>query len=262
MKLGVVDALGFAFDRIEELSGGGVRIGAAVSTRELAADARIRERYPVVSQAALLSGAPGRVPTAAATANSLLERAPAVTGHGRELAILGASGASVAAHRSDLAVAFAALDAVVRTAGPDGERVIPITELHRLPDREHGGDTVLRHGERITAVDLPPLTIAVNSRYGLVREGASSQPAVVSVAAALEVTDGVVRDVRVALGGVAPRPWRAAKVADALRGAPATTASFRRAAESELAPARPLLDNGLKVAIACNLIVRTLALLR
>jgi xanthine dehydrogenase YagS FAD-binding subunit len=261
MTLGVVDALGFAFDRIEELSGGGVRIGAAVSTSELATDARIRERYPVVSQA-LLSGAPGRVRTAAATADSLLERAPAVTDHGRELAILGASGACVPAHRSDLAVAFAALDAVVHTAGPDGERVFPITELHRLPDREHGGDTVLRHGERITAVDLPPLTIAVNSRYCMVRDGASSQLAVVSVAAALEVTDGVVRHVRVALGSVAPRPWRAAKVADALRGAPATTASFRRAAEAELAPARPMRDNGFKVAIACNLIVRALALLR
>ena len=96
----------------------------------------------------------------------------------------------------------------------------------------------------------------------MVRDGASSQVAMVSVAAALEVLDGVVRDVRVALGGVAPRPWRAAKVADALRGAPATAASFRRAAEAELAPARPLRHNGFRVASACNLIVRTLGLLR
>jgi xanthine dehydrogenase YagS FAD-binding subunit len=261
MKLEVVAAPGFASDRIEELPGGGVRIGAAVSTCEVASHAQIREHYPVVSQA-LLSGAPDGVRIAETTADSLLQRTPAVAGHGRDLAILGASGARVPAHPSSLAVAFAALDTVVRTAGPDGERVIPMTELHRLPDGEPERHTVLRHGERITAVDLPPLPIAVNSRYCMVRERASSPLAVVSVAAALEVIDGVVRDVRVALGGVAPRPWRAAKVADALRGAPATTASFRRAAEAELAPARPLRDNDFKVATACNLIVRTLALLR
>jgi xanthine dehydrogenase YagS FAD-binding subunit len=261
MKLEVVDALGYVSDRIEELPGGGVRIGAAVRTSELAADARIRERYPVVSEA-LLSGASGRLRIAATTAGNLLQRTTAVAAHGRDLAILGASDASVAAHRSDLAVACAALDAVVRTAGPDGERVIPMTELHRLPDRETERDTVLRQGERITAVDLPPLAIAANSCYCMVRDGASAQLAMVSVAAALEVMDGVVRDVRVALGGVAPKPWRAAKVADALRGAPATAASFRRAAEAELAPARPLRHNGVKVAIACNLIVRTLGLLR
>ncbi len=261
MKLEVVDAPGFVSDRIEELPGGGVRIGAAVSTSELASDARIRERYPVVSQA-LPCGASGQLPVAATTAGNLLQRTTAAAGHGRDLAILGASDACVAAHPSDLAVAFAALDAVVHSAGPDGERVIPMTELHRLPDREAGRDTVLRHGEWITAVDLPPLAIAANSRYCMVRDGVSSQLAMVSVAAALEVTDGVVRDVRVALGGVAPKPWRAAKVADALRGAPATAASFHRAAEAELAPARPLRHNGFKVAIACNLIVRTLGLLR
>ncbi len=261
MTFEVVDTLGFVSDRIDELPGGGVRIGAALRISELAADARIRERYPVVSQA-VLSGASGQLRIAGTTAGNLLQRTTAVAAHGRDLAILGASDARVAAHRSDLAVAFAALDAVVRTAGPDGERVIPMTELHRLPAREAERDTVLRHGERITAVDLPPLAIAANSRYCMVRDGASSQVAMVSVAAALEVMDGVVRDVRVALGGVAPRPWRAAKVADALRGAPATAASFRRAAEAELAPARPLRHNGFRVAIACNLIVRTLGLLR
>jgi xanthine dehydrogenase YagS FAD-binding subunit len=261
MKLEVVAAPGQASDQIDELPGGGVRIGAAVSTDEVATDARIRERYPVVSQA-LLSGAPDGVRIATTTADSLLQRTPAAAGNGRDLAILGASDARVPAHPSSLAVALAALDTVVRTAGPDGERVIPMTELHRLPDGEPERHTVLRHGERITAVDLPPLPIALNSRYCMVRDGASSPLAVVSVAAALEVMDGVVRDVRVALGGVAPKPWRAAKVADALRGAPATAASFRRAAEAELAHARPLRHNGFKVAVACNLIVRTLALLR
>jgi xanthine dehydrogenase YagS FAD-binding subunit len=261
MKLELVYAPGFASDRVEELPRGGLRIGADVSTSELATDARTRERYPVVAQAPL-SGAPNRVRTVTTIADSLLQHAPTVAARDREVAILGASGARVPAHPSSLAVAFAALDAVVRTAGPDGERVIPVTELHRIPDGDPERHTVLRHGEWITAVDLPPLPIAVNSSYCMVRDGASAPLAVVSVAAALEVTDGVVRDVRVALGGVAPKPWRAAKVADALRGAPATAASFRRAAEAELAHARPLGHNSFKVAIACNLIVRTLALLR
>jgi xanthine dehydrogenase YagS FAD-binding subunit len=154
-----------------------------------------------------------------------------------------------------MAVAMAALDAVVRTQGPGGERTIPLTELHRLPGYEPDRDTVLEHGELITSVDLPPLALAANSRYRKVRDRASYAFALVSVAAALEVAGGTVRDVRLALGGVAHRPWRARTAEQALRGAPADEATFRTAAEAELGDARPLRDNAFKVPLARNTIV-------
>jgi xanthine dehydrogenase YagS FAD-binding subunit len=157
-----------------------------------------------------------------------------------------------------MAVALTALDAVVHTQGPDGERTIPLTELHRLPGEEPERDTVLGHGELITDVDLPPLAFATRSRYRKVRDRASYAFALVSVAAALDVTGGVVRDVRIALGGVAHKPWRATTAEQTLRGAPATAEHFRAAAEAELAEARPLADNAFKVPLARNTIVSTL----
>jgi xanthine dehydrogenase YagS FAD-binding subunit len=133
-----------------------------------------------------------------------------------------------------------------------------VTELHRLPGDQPQRDTVLEHGELIMAVDLPPLTFAANSRYWKVRDRASYAFALVSIAAALDVAEGVVRDVRIALGGVAHRPWRATTAEQALRAAPATEQSFRDAAEAELASARPLRDNAFKVELARNMIVRNL----
>jgi xanthine dehydrogenase YagS FAD-binding subunit len=179
-------------------------------------------------------------------------------GHQRDLGILGASEACVATHPSDMAVALAALDAVVHTEGPDGARAIPVTELHRLPGEEPERDTVLVHGELITAVDVPALDFAENSRYWKVRDRASYAFALVSVAAALEVAGGIVRDVRIALGGVAHKPWRARTAEQMLRGAPATGTSFRAAAEAELTGARPLPGNAFKVPVARNVIIRTL----
>ncbi|MCW2977470.1 MAG: molybdopterin dehydrogenase, partial [Actinomycetia bacterium] len=132
------------------------------------------------------------------------------------------------------------------------------TELHRLPGEQPERDTVLEHGELITAIDLPALAFATNSRYRKVRDRASYAFALVSVAAALDVADGVVRDVRLALGGVAHKPWRATKAEQALRGGPATEASFRAAAEAELADAQPLPGNAFKVPLARNAVVRTL----
>ncbi len=183
---------------------------------------------------------------------------PARQGYHRELAILGASEACIATHPSDMAVAMVALDAVVRVLGPQGERAIPLTDFYRLPGEEPQRDTVLSHGELITAVDLPELSFATRSHYRKVRDRASYAFALVSVAAALDVTDGVVRDVRIALGGVAPRPWRATKAEAVLRGAPATEEMFRRAAEAELAEAQPLPGNAFKVPLARNTLVRTL----
>jgi xanthine dehydrogenase YagS FAD-binding subunit len=183
---------------------------------------------------------------------------PAREGYHRELAILGTSPACIATHPSDMAVALVALDAVVRVLGPQGERVIPLTDFYRLPGDEPQRDTVLSHGELITAVDLPELSFATHSHYRKVRDRASYAFALVSVAAALDVTDGVVRDVRIALGGVAPRPWRAMKAESVLRGAAATEENFQQAADAELADAQPLPGNAFKVPLARNTLVRTL----
>jgi xanthine dehydrogenase YagS FAD-binding subunit len=284
MKLGVatpdmlIDVRRLTSDRIEQLADGGLRIGAAVPNSDLAADRTIRRRYPVLSEA-LLSGASGQLRNLATTGGNLLQRTRCVyfqnvttpcnkrepgsgcsarEGFNRELAILGWSDACIATHPSDMAVAMAALDAVVHTQGRNGERKLPLTELHRLPGDQPEHDTVLEHDELITAVDLPPLPFATNSRYRKVRDRASYAFALVSVAAALDLVDGVVRDVRIALGGVAHKPWRATKVEEGLRGAPATEQSFRGAAEAELADARPLPGNAFKVPLARNAIVRTL----
>src|SRR5258706_5944663 len=284
MKLGVeqpdllVDVSRLPYNRIELLSDGGVRIGAAVRNSELAADRTIRTRYPMLAQA-LLSGASGQLRNLATTGGNLLQRTrcvyfqdvskpcnkrvpgsgcPAREGYHRMLAILGASEACIATHPSDMAVALVALDAVVRVLGANGERTIPLVDFHRLPGNEPQRDTVLEHGELITAVDLPPLPFATRSRYRKVRDRASYAFALVSVAAALAVTDGVVQDVCIALGGVAPVPWRAWKAEAELRGKPATEGMFRRAADAELASAQPLPGNAFKVPLARNTLVRTL----
>jgi xanthine dehydrogenase YagS FAD-binding subunit len=154
-----------------------------------------------------------------------------------------------------MAVAMAALGAVVQTQGPGGNRAIPVLDLHRLPGDEPERDTVLERGELVTAVDLPPLPIAAHSRYRKVRDRASYAFALVSVAAALDVSGGVVQDVRLALGGVAHKPWRAVVAEEALRGMPATEYAFRAAAEAELDAAVPLPGNAFKVPVAVNTIV-------
>jgi xanthine dehydrogenase YagS FAD-binding subunit len=270
----LIDIRGVTSDQIDELPDGSLRIGAAVRNSDLAADRRVRQRYPVLAQA-LLSGASGQLRNRATVGGNLLQRTrcvyfqdlttpcnkrvpgsgcSALAGFGRDAAILGASEACVATHPSDMAVALAALDAVVHTRTPGGERSIPLTELHRLPGERPERDTALEHGELITHVDLPPLPFAQNSRYRKVRDRASYAFALVSVAAALDVVDGTVRDVRLALGGVAHRPWRATQAEQALLGRPATEEAFRKAAEAELATARPLAGNAFKVRLAVNLI--------
>ena len=284
MKLGVaspdllVDITHLPYDRIEQLPDGGIRIGAMVRNSDLAADRTIRSRYPVLAQA-LLAGASGQLRNLATTGGNLLQRTrcvyfqdvskpcnkrelgsgcPAREGYHRNLAILGASEACIATHPSDMAVAMVALDAVVRVLGPDGERTIPLTSFHRLPGDEPQRDTVLEHGELITAVDLPELAFATHSHYRKVRDRASYAFALVSVAAAIDVADGIVRDVRIAFGGVAHAPWRARKAEAVLRGAAATEENFRQAADAELADAQPLRGNAFKVPLARSTLVRTL----
>jgi xanthine dehydrogenase YagS FAD-binding subunit len=284
LKLGLlspellVDVSRLPFDTIDALPGGGVRIGAMVRNSDLAVHPLIRQRYPALAQA-VLAGASGQLRNLATTGGNLLQRTrcsyfhdvttpcnkrepgsgcSALDGHNRDHAILGASEHCVATHPSDMAVALAAFDAVVQVHGPDGTRAIRLTELHRLPGDEPHRDTLLRHGELITAVDLPDLPIAARSTYRKVGNRASYAFALVSVAAAVDVADGVIYDARIALGGLAHKPWRAACAEDQLRGAPATTDMFRAAAAAELAPARPLAHNAFKVSMAANTLVAVL----
>lgn len=284
LRLGVrepgllVDVTGLLSTEIRD-DGGGLWIGAGVANADLAADERVRARYPVLARA-LLSGASGQLRNMATTGGNPLQRTrcvyfqdvttpcnkrtpgsgcSAIGGATRQHAILGASEHCIATHPSDMAVALAALDARVEVLGPDGGRSIAFTDLHRLPGERPDRDTELRHGELITAVVLPDLPIAARSDYRKVRERASYAFALVSVAAALEVTDGVVTDARLAFGGVAHKPWRAYRAEEALRGATPSDDAFRAAARAELADARPQdgIDGGN--AFKIPLLTRTLA---
>jgi xanthine dehydrogenase YagS FAD-binding subunit len=268
-------------DRIEERPDGGLRIGAAVRNSDMAADRRVRERYPVLSEA-VLHGASGQLRNLATVGGNLLQRTrcayftdvtkpcnkrqpgsgcPARPGHHHNLAILGHSDQCVATNPSDMAVALAALEATVRVLGPSGERTLPIPGFHRLPGEEPQRDTELAPGELITAIELGPPGRAtpLRQRYRKVRERRSFAFALVSIAAVLELDDGNrAQNVRIALGGVAHAPWRATTTEELLNGGRITAETVARAAEAELAQARPLRDNGYKVEIARNLIVWTL----
>ena len=284
LKLGVatpdvlVDVSRLPLDEVEGLEDGGLRIGAAVRNADLAAHAAVRRGYPVLAQA-LLAGASGQIRNVATTGGNLLQRTrcvyfqdvttpcnkrepgsgcPAGEGFQRSAAVLGASEHCVATHPSDMAVALAALDAVVVVLGTDGERRIPMSDFHRLPGDAPQHDTTLAQGELVTAVELPALPEASRSAYRKVRDRASYAFALVSVAAVLDVSGDTVRDVRIALGGVAHKPWRASVAEELLRGGPATEEAFRAAAEAELAAAAPLAGNAFKVPMARNTITATL----
>ncbi|HLI18231.1 MAG TPA: xanthine dehydrogenase family protein subunit M [Rhodanobacteraceae bacterium] len=284
MRLGVaspdrvVDVTRLPFDRIEQLADGRVCIGANVRNSELAAHRLIRTRYPMLSQA-LLAGASGQLRNMATTAGNLMQRTrcvyfqnvttpcnkrqpgsgcSAIGGYTRYHAILGASEHCIAVHPSDMAVAMSALDARVVVLGPSGERRIPLVDFHRLPGDEPERDTVLRHGELITAVELPALPVAAHSLYRKVRDRRSFAFALVSVAAALDVRGGTIADVRIAFGGVAHKPWRATRAEEILRGTDATPEQFERAADTELAAARSQPGNAFKVKMLRNTLVAAL----
>jgi xanthine dehydrogenase YagS FAD-binding subunit len=178
------------------------------------------------------------------------EGCDAIEGFNRMHAILGASPACVATHPSDMCVALAALDAIVHLRGASGERSMDLCDLHRLPEDRPDIETVLEPGELITAVELPAPNPAERSTYRKVRDRSSYAFALVSVAAALELDGDAIAGARVALGGVAPKPWRARRAEEALRGQPATQATFLTAADAELADARPLTGNAFKVELA------------
>ncbi len=263
---------------IEELPDGGLRIGALVRNSHLAADQRVRERYPLLSQA-ILMGASAQLRNMATTGGNLMQRTrcyyfyddaahcnkrqpgtgcDALGGFNRIHAILGTSPACIATHPSDMCVALCALDAIVQATGTGGERSIPFADFHRLPGDTPDLDTNLQPGELITAVDLPPLSFAPNSLYRKVRDRASYAFALVSVAAALEVEDHVIKHVRLALGGVAHKPWRASAAEQYLIGEPADEQTILQAAMLELEGATPFPYNGFKIELAKRTIVGAL----
>jgi xanthine dehydrogenase YagS FAD-binding subunit len=274
----LVDISRLPLDRVATTADGGLRIGATVRNSDLAAHPVVRRDFPVLAQA-VLAGATGQIRNAATTGGNLLQRTrcsyfqdvgtpcnkrepgsgcAAIPGHHRMHAILGASQHCIATHPSDMAVALAALDAQVVVLGEGGERVVPLDRLYRLPEDRPDLDTTLVPGDLVTAVLLPALPAARTSAYRKVRERASYAFALVSVAAVLRVVDGTVEDVRVALGAVAHKPWRATRAEEALLGEQATEQAFLEAAEAELAQADPLPDLAWKVPMVRNTLVATL----
>lgn len=284
MKLGVaapdllVDVGRLDLAEVEATDDGGVRIGTNVRNSDLAAHPLIRSRYPMLARA-LLSGASGQLRNAATTGGNLLQRTrcvyfqdvttpcnkrspgsgcSALGGYLRYHAILGASPECVAVHPSDMAVAMSALDADVVVEGADGPRRIPMTEFHRLPGDAPDRDTVLDHGELITAVELPAPPAGAVSDYRKVRDRASYAFALVSVAAELTMTGAEITAARIALGGVAHKPWRARRAEEVLVGAPAEEETFLAAADAELADAEPLPGNEFKVDLGRRTLVAQL----
>ncbi|WP_398477987.1 FAD binding domain-containing protein [Tardiphaga sp.] len=260
---------------IEDLDDGGLKIGAGATNTAVAADRRVRDRYPMLSQA-ILAGASAQIRNMATVGGNVLQRTrcayfyddaaacnkrqpgdgcDAIGGFNRYHAILGASSHCIATHPSDMCVALAALDASVEIQGQNGARTVSLTDLHRLPGDTPEIETVLVPGDLITAVILPANGFAVRSNYRKVRDRASYAFALISVASALELDGSIIRDARLALGGVAHKPWRAHAAEAALEGRPATDATFRDAAEAELAEAKGLHDNAFKIDLAKRVIV-------
>ena len=278
MPAHLVDVTGLPLAQITDLPGGGVRIGALVKNSDLAHDARIQKNYPVLSEA-LLSGASPQLRNMATTAGNLMQRTrcyyfrdtatpcnkrepgsgcSAIDGYNRIHAVLGTSSKCIAAHPSDMCVAMTALDAQIRVLGPNGERVIPITEFYVPYGEDPAKETVLAHGELITAVDLPALSFAAHSHYLKVRDRASYAFALTSAAVALDVQGGKIAAARVALGGVGTKPWRSMEAEKALVGQTPGPDAYKAAAEAALKGAKTHKDNAFKVELAKRTVVRAL----
>jgi xanthine dehydrogenase YagS FAD-binding subunit len=274
----LVDINALPLDQIEDLPGGGLRIGALARMSDVAEAPGVVQRFPVISQALVL-GASAQLRHMASMGGNLLQRVrcsyfrdtasacnkrepgsgcAALDGINRGHAILGTSEHCIATHPSDLTVALVALDAVVHTDGPSGQRAIPIDELFLLPGDTPQREHPLEHGELIVAIEVPALPLARRSLYLKVRDRESYEFALASVAVALRVDDGAVGEVRLALGGVATKPWRARRGERLLVGQPATRERFDRAALEELAPAAPRGMNAFKVELARRAMVRAL----
>jgi xanthine dehydrogenase YagS FAD-binding subunit len=275
----LIDVNHLGMDRIEEAADGGLRIGALVRNSDLAADLRVRERYPVLSRA-LLAGASGQLRNRATTGGNLLQRTrcyyfydpgkpcnkrqpgsgcSALGGFNRIHAIVGANDKCIAVHPSDMAVAMRVLDAQVETVSPQGSRrVIPIADFHRLPGNTPDRDTELAPGEFITGVSLPPPPPG-RQLYRKVRDRASYAFALLSVAAIVDVRGGVLQGARMAFGGLAHRPWRVEAAESALTGAPAGRRAVDTAADVLLQGARGYGHNDFKISLTRRLLAGVLS---
>ena len=287
MKMGVeqpstlIDINPLPLAEISELPDGGLRLGATARNSDTAAHPLVRQRYPVLAQA-ILSGASPQIRNMATDGGNLLQRTrfyhsydhgyqqcnkrvpgsgcAAIQGYNRVHGILGTSEACIATNPSDMNVALAALAPTIRVRGPKGERKIPFNEFHRLPGNTPQVETTLHPDELILSIDLPKSPYAAHSHYLKVRDRASYAFALVSVAAALEIEDGKIHSARIALGGVAHKPWRAETAEKQLAGKPATEENYRAAAELALEGAKTYQYNAFKVPMAKQAIVRALTI--
>ncbi|WP_349972564.1 xanthine dehydrogenase family protein subunit M [Pseudomonas caspiana] len=275
----LIDITRLPLNDISETDNGGLLIGALVSNADLAWHPLIEQRYPLLSQA-VLAGASPQLRNMASTGGNLLQRTrcyyfydstvpcnkrepgsgcPARDGLNRIHAILGASDECVATHPSDMCVALAALEAIVHVQGRAGQRTIEFADFHRLPGDAPQRDNQLADDELITAIELPAPSFAGQGKYLKIRDRASYAFALISVAASLELDGDVIRDVRLALGGVAHKPWRDKVVEQMLVGKPVSRENFAAAADALLADAEPLEHNAFKVKLARRAIIRTLS---
>lgn len=274
----LIDISRLPLKTVEEMADGGLRIGALVPNSDLAYHPLIAQRYPLLASA-ILAGASAQLRNMASTGGNLLQRTrcyyfydtatpcnkrepgsgcSAVSGLNRMHAILGTSESCIAVHPSDMCVALAALEATVRAAGPNGERTIAFADFHRLPGDTPQRDTNLQPDEIVTAVELPPRGFAENFSYLKNRDRLSYAFALVSAAAALELDGGTIRQARLALGGVAHKPWRDTRAEASLRGQRPDHAAFAQAADIVLHDARGFAHNAFKIKLARRTIVRAL----
>jgi xanthine dehydrogenase YagS FAD-binding subunit len=274
----LIDVSRLPLTSIEETGDGGLRIGALVANSDLAYHPLIEQRYPMLASA-ILAGASQQLRNMASTGGNLLQRTrcfyfydtatpcnkrepgsgcAAIKGVNRINAILGTSEACIATHPSDMCVALAALEAKVHVMGPAGARAIAFAEFHRLPGDTPQQDTNLRRDEIVTAIELPANGFAANYTYLKIRDRLSYAFALVSIAAALDLDGDTIKEARVALGGVAHKPWRSVEAEAALQGQPAAAASFAKAAELLLRDARGYGHNDFKIELARRGIVRAL----
>jgi xanthine dehydrogenase YagS FAD-binding subunit len=275
----LIDISRLPLTSVEPTASGGLRIGALVPNADLAWHPLIEKRYPLVASA-IMAGASQQLRNMASTGGNLVQRTrcayfydtatpcnkrqpgsgcSAINGINRGHAILGASTSCIATHPSDMCVALAALDATVHVTGPNGARAIPFADFHRLPGDTPHIDTNLGPDEIITAIELPAKGFAANHSYLKIRDRLSYAFALISVAAALELKDGTIQEARLAVGGVAHKPWRDPTAEAALRGRPVDEASFAGAADLLLRDAKPQAHNGFKIDLARRAIIRTLS---
>jgi xanthine dehydrogenase YagS FAD-binding subunit len=274
----LVDVNRLPLAKIEEIEGGGLRLGALVTNADTAYELRVQQRYPLLSSA-ILAGASAQLRNAATnggnlnqrtrcyyfydTATACNKRKPgsgcgAIGGVNRIHAILGSSDQCIATHPSDMCVALAALSAQIRVTGPEGERVIPIADYHRLPGDEPQRDNTLRRGELVTAIDLPAEDFSRNYTYLKLRDRLSYAFALVSVAVAMRLDGGSIKEARIALGGVAHKPWRVAGAEAVLSGQTPSDQAFASAADALLAGAKGQGENDFKIPLARRAIIRAL----